>query len=415
MAADNETAPAPLMPGQIFGVPGQTQYTDQFDSTKSLTTTLATSSQTSVNGIQPFKQTDVVFWWELDVTITQTYTAGTSTVTSSPYGPYNWIASLALQIQNQYSSVSYTQPGAGIDAAIFQLIRPMRGTDRRNNLDVNPAGFLSSNGGWANANLPQPTLQTAPAWASTAASATFTLELPGSIFFDVYYDLDAAGNVISPPHRAIVSPQYMAGTVRQVQPQIIYAAGSSSTLDVGPANIGAGTGTFSGSASLTIRRVGLYAGNPAALPVVYAWQYLRTTSQISLAGRSQLPFTAVPTAGQILAVFLRLFDPSANSGLGAAIAMSAITVCQLQYGSGLLYYDDTPKSAQRRFLKMHGFMPPVGCIIWDLALDEYGRVNNYKALNTLNTSGVGVALTFTGAQSSTAYAVMGVEALTYVL
>lgn len=409
-----DTSAAPLAPGQIFGVPGMTQYTEQFESTKSLSSTLATSNATPVNGIQPFKQTDVVFWWELDITVTQTYTAGTSTITSSPYGPYNWVSQLALQVQNQYSSLSCVAVGGGVDAAIFQLIRPMRATDKRLNLDINGAGFESTNAGWANTAFPQPTLNTAPGWASTAASSTFVLEIPGSIFFDVYYDLDAAGNVLAPPHRAIVSPQYMAGTVRQVLPTVTFAAGSSATLDAGPANIGAGTGTFAGSAAITIRRVGLYAGNPAALPVVYAWQYLRSTTQFSLSGVATKQM-AIPTNGQILAVFLRMFDPAANSGLGAAIAMSVITGAQLQYGSGLLFYDDTPKSAQRRFLKQHGFFPPVGTIIWDLATDEYGRVCNYKALNTLNTSGVLALVNFTTAQSSTAYCVMGTEALTYVL
>jgi len=414
MTVDSADAP-PLSPGQLFGVPGITQWTDQFENTRNLSTTLNQTNQTNVNGDLKFKQTDVVFWWELDITITQTYTAGTSAVTSSPYGPYNWVASLALQIQNQYSSLAATNTGGGVDAAIFQLIRPMRvGTDKRTNLDVNGAGLWSSNGGWANANFPQATLQTAPAWASTAASTTFTLEVPGSIFFDVYYDLDAAGNVVAPPHRAIVSPQYMAGTVRNVAPAITYAAGSSSTLDAGPANIGAGTGTFAGTANLTIRRVGLYAGNPAALPVVYAWQYTRTTTPFSIAGRATANLV-VPTQGQILSIFLRMFDPSANGGLGAAIAVSALTSVQLQYGSGLLWADDTPKSAQRRFLKQHGFFPPVGCIIWDLALDEFGRTTNYKALNTLNTSGILTALTFSSAQSATAYVMMGVEALTYVL
>jgi hypothetical protein len=411
VAQQQAAAQGQAAPGQLFGMPGLTQFTEQNENTISLAATLAQATATTVNGILPFKQVDVVLWWELDLTITQTYTAGTSTITSSPYGPYNWISALALQIQNQYSALAFTN---GIDAAIFQMYRPMRSTDFKNDLDVSPATATATP--WANTNLAQPTLQTsATAWTSAAASTTFTLELPASIGFDVYYDLDAAGNVVAAPHRAIVSPQYMAGTVRNIIPNVTIAAGSSSTLDVGPANIGAGSGTFTGSALLTFRRVGIYAGNPLAMPVTYAWQYLRATTPFQIAGSAGPTSWPVPTNGQILSTFVRMFDPLANAGLGAAIALTVVTKAQLQYGSALLRFDDTPKSAQRRFLRQHGFLPPVGVIIWDLALDNFGRLTNAYALNTLNTSGIIISVTFTVAQSAAAYAMIGVEALTYVL
>jgi hypothetical protein len=47
-------------------------------------------------------------------------------------------------------------------------------------------------------------------------------------------------------------------------------------------------------------------------------------------------------------------------------------------------------------------------------MDNYGRCSNAGALNTLTTASVLVHLEFTAALSATAYAVLGVEALTYV-
>jgi hypothetical protein len=49
-----------------------------------------------------------------------------------------------------------------------------------------------------------------------------------------------------------------------------------------------------------------------------------------------------------------------------------------------------------------------------MGLDDYGRITNANALNTLTTAGVNVHLEFGSALSATAYVVVGVEALSYV-
>ena len=414
-APANQQAQAPA-PGQFFGVPGLTQWTEQKENNDGLVINLGQSAPANVQGIIPFKQVDVVFWWELEVTWSNTVTAGTQTINTSPYFPYNIFGESRVKIQNQFDSWHvYT----GIDAAIFQLIRPMRpGTDSRENLGANPAGAWSSNGGWANANTPQPNLDATAGATSSSGTINFSLEIPASLRFDAYWELAEDGTVLDVPKPAWVSPQFMAGTARMVAPAIAAPAILGSALDTSP-YVATGSNstpaTASGTITLGFRRVGLYSSNnQAAMPVVRNWQYLRDVSQFSLSGVNKKDLV-VPTVGQILSLFVRLWDPSANSGIGGAIALSNVTRCSVQYGSGLLRFDDTPRSMQRRFLRQHGVLLPAGVMAWDLAVDELGKISNARALNTLNTASVLVHLDFSGALSSTAYAVMGVEALTYVV
>lgn len=416
-------APASLPPGALFGVPGFTQPTEQSDNNNGFTMNLNQTNQADVvsNGITNFKQTDVVCWWELDLSITSTYTAGTSTITLSPYFPYNFLQATVLSIQNLFKPV---EVASGIDLAIFQVLRPMRQGDYGQNiLGATPTGESGTGfGSWASTAVGQANLVGQEGLVTGSTSILLSLELPASIYFDIYYHLDKTGNPVAgvqQPQRAIVSPQYMAGSARYVQPQIKFAAGTNANLDLAPANIGAGTGTFTGSVNMAnVRRVGFYGSNdPRVLPpVMNPWQYRRMTTPFSLAGRAtaDIPLQAVSQPGQIMLLYVRLWDPAANGGLGAPIAITAVTKCQIQYGSGLLRYDDTPRIAQRRILQQHNVLLPQGVLAWDFASDLYGRITNADCLNTLTTAGVQVHLEFTGAQSSSAYAIVGTELLVIV-
>lgn len=415
MAQVQAPAPAGPAPGAYFGLPGITAWTEQPDNNDGIATALAQASPASASALGPFRQVDVVFCWEMEVAWTNTIVNGTSVVTTSPYFPYNVIQQVQFSIQNQYNSIDVR---SGIDLAIFQLYRGWRHSqvDKRTNLGANPAGQpgASATVGWAAAALPQANLDTGTAFVSGTSAINFTLELPASLIFDVYFDLLKDGTPARTPQRAIVSPQYMAGSARNLQPFVNFAALSVTNLDNGPYNIGAGTGTGAGSIKTGFMRMGVYASNnPAMMPVIYDWQYVRQSKQVSLSGKA-IADIPIPTTGQILSLFVRLWDPAAAAGLGAPININVVTKCQLQFGSGLFKFNDTPQRAQRRFVKQHGFLPPQGVIIWDLALDDYGRISNAKALNTLTTSGLNIHLEFTVAQSATAYAVLGVEALTYV-
>jgi hypothetical protein len=398
------TSQAPA-PGSMYGLPGLTLYTEQFDNNNGAVQGLSQTNSVTAITLGQFTQTDVVFWWDMELTITNTVTAGTSTVTTSPYFPFSFLGESKLRIQNMYDS---WHPLSGVDALIWQLIRPMHGAMDFSNLGAAPINT------WQAAALPQANLDTGSNFTSASTSINFTLEIPVSLHFDVYFDLAKDGTIISPPHRAIVSPQYMAGSARVVQPQIGFNAGSAATVDQGPYNIGSGTGTFTGQVAFAFKKVGIYgSNNPGVMPTVYNWQYMREARQFTLAGRA-VQDILVPTYGQILSIYVRLFDPSANGGLGAPISVANVTKCQLKFGSGLFRFDDTPRSAQRRIMRQNNILLPQGVLAWDLGLDNYNRVTNAAALNTLTTASVLVHLEFTAAQSNTAYAVLGVEALTYV-
>ena len=87
--APSSSAPTP---GSFFGVPGLTQWTDQAEANSGAVITLAQATQTPWNTAVPFKQTDVVFWWDIGFAWTNTATAGAGqTNTTTQYLPYNVI------------------------------------------------------------------------------------------------------------------------------------------------------------------------------------------------------------------------------------------------------------------------------------------------------------------------------------
>lgn len=407
---------AAAAPGQYFDVPGVagggTQWQTDYESTKGLAVTLSQAQVTVVNGIQMFKQVDVVTDWLLNLKITQTYTAGTSTLTNSPYAPFNFLGAVKVLVQNQYASIDVEN---GIDLYLFNMIRPRVKDDRRNNLGANPAGdpVGGTAEGYYTTALAQAN-QFASQWASSNASVQTILRIPAGQWFDTYWDLSISGAPTSAPHSALVSPQYMAGTTRQITPQITFNPGSSSGLDTGPVNIGTGTGTFSGSANLTFKRHAIYASNPYVLPSVYAWQYRWKTQRFGLGGVSQIPILLPIDAGQVLSLYFRMWDPLANSGLGAPINVNTLTSIQLQYGSGLFRFNGTVDEAQKEFFSQHGFLLPQGVIAFDLGLDERGRTTNSRAINLFTTAGCLLQLNWSGALSSQAYGVLGIESLQYV-
>jgi hypothetical protein len=505
--------------GAYFGLPGYTSWTEQKENNDQAVVNLSATVQVPFTAVVPFKTTDVVLWWELELTIANTMVSGTGVINTSIYFPYNFVGPSKLQIQNQYPALDIQ---SGIDAVLLQMVRPMRGTDFETVLNSSadawwpfaiPGRLSTATAGgqnqWASgidAELASPnvfsyqssltpaataaisiaeqsfatflgvqagdiflgaTLQgaglgqaptanvgvvggrvTAAATVSLAfanptagaltavagvytvsvyrvadwpsiASIHFTLEVPGGIYMDDYYDLGKAGEMVAAPHRAFVSPTFMASTARSVQPDLRFNPGFAATLDQGPFfQQSVGNSTFTGAtATMGWRRIGVYgANNPVYMPVVYNWQLVRQAKNIALGGVT-IKDIPIQFWGQMLLFILRFFDPAlANGGnpIDIGSATVGLTKAQLQYGSGLLRFDDTPRSAQRRVIKQHGFMPPIGVLIWDLAVDDQGRVTNRRALNTLTTAGVNIHLEMVAALSATAYLVLIAEYLAYV-
>ena len=392
--------------GAYFGLPGITRKFSQRENNDSLATTLAQATATTVTGQVPFKQTDVVFYWELQLKLAQTLAAGTQTITASPYFPYNYLGATTLQYQNTFPAINVQ---SGIDLALFQSYRPMRQTDSRNVLYTN----------FTNAKMysNQTDLVSAGNYTSASTSMNLRFELPGGLWMQRYYDLKADGTILNGPLHTFVSPQFMAGSARIVQPQITYNPAFAGTGDQGPYTI-SGTPTTPAtatglSATMAVRRVGIYQpSGPQDTPPIYNWQYVRKSTPYSISGRTQVDIP-VPFNGQVLSLFARGFDPTLNSGAGGIIPLANITKCQIVYGPGLPRFDDVPTDTQARFVSQHNFLPTDGVLIWDLAIDDEGNISNADALNTLNTSGVTIHLEFTGAQSASAYYVVGVEGLQY--
>ena len=219
----------------------------------------------------------------------------------------------------------------------------------------------------------------------------------------------------------------MAGTTRVITPQIFLNPLLGSTTDAAPVATTTLTptsdtaSTAAGTATLRLRRRAAYAGNPAILPPVYAWQYRWKTQRFSLAGVSRADLLLPLDTGQLLGMYVRLFDPLAAAGAGAPININTVTRFNLQYGSGLFYFDaqtiggtTAAELTQKLWLDQHGNLLPQGVLAVDLATDERGNITNARALNTLSTAGILAHLEFTSALSTAAYAVVGTESLVYV-
>ena len=92
--------------------------------------------------------------------------------------------------------------------------------------------------------------------------------------------------------------------------------------------------------------------------------------------------------------------------------VSNITACGLYYGSNLPRFQDDIPTMQKRFVSQHGFLPPQGTVVWDMAATKQDdNLSNARAINTLTNANVKISLNFTAAPSSQAYAVVGIEVL----
>jgi hypothetical protein len=408
--------------GALYGLPGFTEQFEQYENLNNISTTLQPSAQTPFNPPGSFQKTDVVFWWELETFANwaETYSAGT--IALSPQAPYNIFQGLKLKLLGQYSPL---EVDSGFHAAFMQLYRPMRGRGQRNTQDLMDTAPIASTS-FANALIPQANLAgaTLSQTLTSPYSVTnypFNLEIPAGIFLDEYWDLAIDGSLLPnaqgvvAPMAAFVSPQYMGGGERVVVPQFNFASVISSTYDQGPlAATAALTETVqTGSVVINGRRVGVFASeNPAELPPVFNWQYRRTTKRYPLGAftKVDIPITEY---GQVLSTFVTIFDPALGSnGVGGYYNVANVTKAQLLYGSNLPRFDDDIPTMQNRFVEQHGFLPPQGTIVYDLAATKpNGEIGNSRALNTLTNSNAHHHIEVSSAPGAGAYAEVGVELL----
>jgi len=411
-----------MAPGELFGMPDVTRWTEQPDSNDTISLTGALGNSTPLTGQTTFKQSDIVFGWRWLVTIpVVTLGAGSSPVyAASDYFPFNFIQQNELKISNLYDLLDLQ---SGIDLAIFNAYRPLvggplRGASQNN---FNPQTFPY--GGQANI-FGATGITVGSSTGVTSASVILPFEIPACIFLDEYVDLDSDGNILSLSHRCPVSPLYASGTARLITPQYTFAPYVGANGDVAPITLTSGTigaltaGTY--VAQNRYQRYGMYGtNNPVEQPTNFNWRYALVSKRYGLGGVSliDIPLKAVINnggGGQILSMFFRFYDPAANSGKGGALALSNISLGKLLYGSGLIRFQDIPVQMQWRVIRQHDWLPPIGVWLWDLAIDDNRRLSNAKALNAYRTD-ITAHFDFTGALSASAYVVVGVEYLSYVL
>ena len=408
--------------GALYGLPGFTEAFEQFENLQNVNTTIQQSAQSPFNPPASFQKTDVVLWWELETFWTENITYSAGTLVNSPEGPYNLVQGPKLKLQGQYTP---TECESGFDMAFMQMYRPMRQRGQRNVQDVMQANFVAS-GSFANSLIPQAILASAilaSSYSSPAAitSYPFILEFPAGMFFDEYWDLALDGSLmpnaqgVVAPQPAFVSPQYMAGGERVIAPQFNIAAGVAGNYDQGPlaATTALTVSAFSGSVIQNARRVGVFASdNPAELPPVFNWQYRRASKRFPIGAvtKVDIPITEY---GQVLSTYVRIFDPTlGTNNVGGYYNIANITKTQLLYGSNLPRFDDDIPAMQKRFIEQHGFLPPQGTVVFDLAASRPSeKLTNARALNTLTNANTHHHIEFSSAPGASAYAVVGVELL----
>ena len=402
-----------LPQGTLFGLPGVTQWSEQVEANDGVSLVLAQGVQSVFQYPSSLINTDILYREIIDVVITQTNVAGTQTITPSQYFPYIFVGQVQLSMQNQFNSYDVLN---GLDMKLFELMRPQYN-------DNGSGNYLEQNLIPSIYGSQQNLGTSASAFTSASPSIYFSMDMPLGIAFDQYFDLDPDGQLRGNmgPTRAFVTPQLMSGSNRVITPKITMNPTFAATYDNGPYNLSGPTttpATFVGSVTTRWQRKVVY--QPVAhtdTPILWGWQYARESKQYTLSGRSSVDIL-LPTTGQLLGFFYRFFDPSAaaTGGVGAPINISQIVNIWLQFGSGLFKFQDNPTRAQRRFARQHGsYLPPQGVLFHDTVVNEQMQLTNANALNTLDTSSCKVHLDFTAALSATAYVVIGVESLRYVV
>ena len=407
-----------LQPGQMFGLPGVTRWTEQQENNSGMATTESSGGATGVTnvvppqGIIPFYQTDVAFGWNVQLTIAQTNNAGVGgTNNLSEQAPYNFFNNLRLSVNKLYSPIDIY---SSYELALYSFYRPMLGGDTVSNAGAYKAPTQFPVGTFAN--------PFSGTYSFTSSSFVVPMELPVSLWMDEYFDLDMNGNIGGVSHRLPISPLFMSGEARVVTPSWQYASVLAANTDLGPfVKSGAFTTqpTVLDTFTLNIVRRGIYASNNiATMPPVYNWRSALTSRAYAPINQAKLkiPIRIVlnPGGGQLLSLIVRLYDPTLNSNIGGPIPLSNVSGLILSYGSGIVRYQDTVTDMKKRLMDQHQLIMPEGVIAYDLALDDNLRITNARALNLYLTD-VFLEIDFSSLPSSSAYAVIFAETLTYVI
>lgn len=420
-----------LPPGALFRWPGMTARPRFVEETgpcqPGTSTTLAQGSTTGAPFLK-FQTLDIDLGFMLELDFTTTWTAGSGkTLTVSPFSAAQFVSSLSVQFESAYQT--YRLPG--VLALVMASYRSLFAPKDQSQLVQNTSnvigshmlffGSVASAQDWVTTLLSTGNLELDVSTAGNQQSYKLFLEVPVAMYFDIYYELSASGQAVGPPAtRAIVSPQRMAATTRNVTPKLTFGAGLSAQptgIASGPVSLASGdtTSTFSGTVSSTWYRNALIPSqSPLTEPPNRMWQYSRDYITYQTGGGASVPVPLddqVPGQGQILSLVFFTYDPALNSSVGGVTPFASYSTVELLYGSTVQIFQETPQANQFRWAMLHGSVLPTGFFGWDLMKTEDGRLSNEFAINTLVTAGTQLRITFGTPPSASSTVYVGLEML----
>lgn len=358
-------------------------------------------------GFKKFDTLDIDKSFLFQVAMSSKYTENTSKVIKpSPLFPANVVQQIQVQFESAYST--FRLPGWL--AQVMQMYRSSFASSYRASADFQsgsnpfPGKALGANWSATAATLQMGTPTLAMNVTGTKQTYNLFFEIPVCMYFDLYYELSATGRPLGMPiPRALVSPQRMAASTRNVIPKVTYAPGFlSKNLLTAPAGI-ATTDTHStfqtGSATASWWRTAwIPTDNMLTEPPGRMWQYTRDYIQYQPSGAHSFAIPLddeVPGQGQIMSMVFGLWDPTLNSGYGEMAPFSKYTNVQLLLGSKIQLRTQTPAINQYEWAQTHSKVLPAGIMGWDLALTEDGKLTNEACLNTLVQNGAQIRVTLT--------------------
>lgn len=421
-------APAQQVPpGAYFRIPGvgaRPRFVEETGPCAPATATTLNQGTSAAANFGKFQTLDIDRAFLFEVAYSTTFTEGNAkTITPSTLFPANNISVLQVQFESAYST--FRLPGwlAIIMQNYRSTFAPTSRDTSSKQSGANPFPGNAIGANWfasaANEQLGTPNL--AMNVTGTPQAYNVFIEVPVSMYFDLYYELATSGQPMGMPiPRCIVSPQRMAASTRNVIPKVTYAP-LFATADAydSPASIASGdtTSTASGTATATWwRDAWIPTDNMVTEPPGRMWQYTRDFIQWQPAGSKFFPIPLddeVPGQGQILSLVFGTWDPTLNSNIGQMTPFSDYALVELLLGSSIQLKQDTPASNQYVWLMQHNAVLPAGIMGWDLALTEDGKLTNENAINTLVQNGAQLRITYasgyTPGAASTVY--IGLEVL----
>lgn len=362
----------------------------------------------------PLKGVDILDSLDLRFRFKTTWNAFTSAggLVASPMWPYNFIQ--RIQVPYQTGNIN----ALDCDGHMAWIYSVLRQNNRKYRIDpYAQQAPVQATGYSASSNLvSSATYDTTPS-ASTAYQYDFELNVPIALYFEHFFDqvTDDKGNMqIARFDETFVSPWLMGSTGRNSLPSIALNPVLGNTYDKA-AYIYTGSGTTptwtDGGSLVWMKRNGWrQPSNPAALPPMFNWA--RTVRQQRVALPTNSVQIQIPSYGQLLCIVGRMYDPTLNTGAGGMIPLSDLSNLNVQYGSGINKWNDSPEEHQERIFQQHGVNFTDGVIVFDAYADER---SNKDALNTYNTAGVTLNLDFGGnTPGAGSYIDLGLEFLTLV-